>query len=384
MPGSTGYLKSTLTRTNMQEYPNNQQYIDDEPEIDIMELISKLWKKRSMIIKWCICGAIIGLVVGFSLPKTYTASVTLAPEMQQKTSSGVSSIASMMGVNLNNSVDAISVEMFPDVVHSTPFIFELFDLPVTFERKDSVITTSLLEYMKEYQKSPWWTPIIQFPFKALGWCIDLVTSDKEEKEAASLTLNPNNLPKKERKVVKFFADNIIVNVDKKSYKTQMSLVMQDPQVVATVIEAVTENLKNYMSNYRTSKARQDVENLEVICAERKADYYKAQQAYATYVDANKSVNLQSANAERERLQQEMNLAYQVYSQVATNLEGARIQAEQAKPVFVVVQPPVVPYKKTAPSKTKLLIIFTFLAGCCSAGWILFGEDYWKQVKIRCY
>ena len=343
-----------------------------------MELISKLWKKRSMIIKWCICGAIIGLVVGFSIPKTYTAGVTLAPEMQQKTSSGVSSIASMMGVNLNNSVDAISVEMFPDVVHSTPFIFELFDLPVTFERKDSVITTSLLDYMKEYQKSPWWTPVINFPFTALGWCIDLVTPDKEE--VATVELNPNNLPKKERKVVKFFADNIIVNVDKKSYKTQMSLVMQDPKVVATVMEAVTENLKDYMSNYRTSKARQDVENLEVICAERKADYYKAQQAYATYVDANKSVNLQSANAERERLQQEMNLAYQVYSQVATQLEGARIQAEQAKPVFAIIDPVTVPIKKTAPSKAKMLVIFTFLAGCCAAGWVLFGEEYWKKLK----
>ena len=120
----------------MQENYNNQPYYDDEQEIDIMELISKLWKKRSMIIKWCIVGAVIGLVAGFSIPKTYRAGVTLVPEVQQKTSSGVSSIASMMGVNLNNSVDAISAEMFPDIVHSTAFVYELFDLPVTFERND--------------------------------------------------------------------------------------------------------------------------------------------------------------------------------------------------------------------------------------------------------
>ena len=377
MPGLTGHLnKSTMTDNQI-----NNQYIDDESEIDIMELISKLWKNRKMIIKWCIVGAVIGLVVGFSIPKTYTASVTLAPEMQQKTSSGVSSIASMMGVNLNNSVDAISVEMFPDVVHSTPFIVELFDLPVTFERKDSVMTTTLLEYMKEYQKSPWWSYVIQAPFKALGWCIDLVSPEKEgDVTQGDGTLNPNNLPKKERGVVKFFAENIMVNVDKKSFKTEMSLVMQDPLVVATVMEAVTENLKNYMSEYRTSKARQDVENLQVISDLRKADYYKAQQAYAAYIDSNKNVIRQSAQAERERLQQEMNLAYQVYSQVATNLEGARIQAEQAKPVFAVINPVTVPIRKTAPSKAKMLVIFTFLAGCCAAGWVLFGDDYWKKLK----
>lgn len=364
----------------MQENINNQPYYDEESEIDIMELISKLWKRRSFIIKWCIAGAIIGLVAGFSIPKTYKAGVTLAPELQQKTSSGVSSIASMMGVNLNNSVDAINAEMFPDVVHSTPFIYELFDLPVTFERKDSVITVPLLEYMKEYQKAPWWTPIMNFPFKVLGWCIDLVRPDEEEEESGEVVLNPTNLPKKERKVVKYFAENIMVNVDKKSLKTEMSLLMQDPLVVATVMNAVTDNLKDYMSDYRSSKARQDVENLEVICAERKADYYKAQQAYAEYIDANKNVILQSANAERERLQQEMNLAYQVYSQVATNLEGARIQAEQAKPVFVIINPVTVPIKKAAPSKAKMLIIWTFLAGCCAAAWVLFGEEYWKKLK----
>ena len=364
----------------MQENINNQPYYDEESEIDIMELISKLWKRRSFIIKWCIAGAIIGLVAGFSIPKTYWAGVTLAPELQQKTSSGVSSIASMMGVNLNNSVDAINAEMFPDVVHSTPFIYELFDLPVTFERKDSVITVPLLEYMKEYQKSPWWTPIMNFPFKVLGWCIDLVRPDEEEGESGEVVLNPANLPKKERKVVKYFAENIMVNVDKKSLKTEMSLLMQDPLVVATVMNAVTDNLKDYMSDYRSSKARQDVENLEVICAERKADYYKAQQAYAKYIDANKNVILQSANAERERLQQEMNLAYQVYSQVATQLEGARIQAEQAKPVFVIIDPVTVPIRKAAPSKSKMLVIWTFLAGCCAAAWVLFGEEYWKKLK----
>lgn len=357
---------------------NNQPYIDDEQEIDIMELIGKLWKKRAMIIKWCVVGAVIGLVAGFSIPKTYTAGVTLAPETQQRTNSSVSSIASMMGVNLNNSVDAISVEMFPDVVHSTPFIVELFDFPVTFERKDSVITTSLVEYMKEYQRAPWWSAVINAPFKALGWVMSL--GKEKEEEAVAGSLNPTNLPKKERGVVKFFSENIMVNVDKKTGKTSMSLELQDPLVVATVMEAVTENLKTYMSDYRTSKARQDIENLEVICEQRKADYYKAQQAYAQFVDGNKSVIRQSTQAEQERLQQEMNLAYQVYSQVATQLEGARIQEQQAKPVFAIIDPVTVPIKKTAPSKAKMLVIFTFLAGCCAAAWVLFGEEYWKKLK----
>ncbi len=354
---------------------NNQPSIDNDQEIDIIELLSKLWKKRKMIIKWCIVGAILGLIIGFSIPETYNASVTLAPELEQKAGSNVSSIASMMGVNLNNSIDAINAEMFPDVVHSTPFIVELFDLPVTFERKGEMITTSLLDYMKNYQRSAWWSYIPQIPGKILG-----LFSKKEETNVDIAALNPNNLPKKERGVVGFFAENIIVSVDIKSLKTTISLDLQDPQVVYVVVNAVVDNLKEYMSDYRSSKARQDVENLSVICEQRKADYYKAQQAYARHMDSNKSVILQSAQAEQERLQQEMNLAYQVYSQVAQQLEGARITEQQAKPVFAIVQPPVIPLHKVAPSKAKLLIVFTLLAGCCAAIWILFGEDLFEKFK----
>ena len=360
---------------------DNNNYMNpqgmEEQVVDVMELISALWKKRLMIIKWCIAGAVVGLIIGFSIPKTYSSGVTLAPETQQKTSSSMSSLASMMGVNLNNSVDAISVEMFPDVVHSTPFIVELFDLPVQFEWKGEIVNTTLLDYMLEYQKTPWWDTVLKVPFKVLGWAASL---GKEEVEVASGPLNPANLPKKERGVVRYFAQNIMVNVDKKTTKTSMSLQMQDPQVVATVMNAVVENLKRYMSDYRTSKSRQDVENLSAICEERKEDYYRAQKAYAKFVDANKNVVLQSAQAERERLQQEMNLAYQVYSQVAGQLEGARIQEQQDKPVFVILEPVSVPLGKTAPSKAKLLVAFTFLAGCCAAAWVLFGEEVWKKMK----
>lgn len=358
---------------------NFQPQYQDEQEIDIMELISKLWKRRKMIIKWCVVGAVIGLVAGFSIPKTYKAGVTLAPETQQRMGSGVSSIASMMGVSLDNSVDAIDYEMYPDVVSSTPFLFNLLDLPV--QTKDGEINTTLKDYLLEHQKSPWWSYVTSAPFKALGWAISLVKSDKEEEELSEAAeLDMYNLPKDERRVIRHLAENIMVSVDKKSGKTQMSYTAQDPLVVATVMNAVVDNLKDYMSDYRTSKSRQDVENLSVICEERKQDYYKAQQAYAKYMDANKSVIRQSAQAESQRLQQEMNLAYQVYSQVATQLEGARIKVQQAKPVFAILDPVTVPLKKAAPSKAKMLVVFTFLAGCCAAAWVLFGEDYWKKLK----
>ena len=366
----------------MAEQDNKHSKREQGNEIDIMEYVAKLWRHRSLIIKWGFIGAIIGLVVGFSLPKTYKASAVLAPETTENMGgSGISGLAAMVGVSIDNSVDAISIDMFPDVAHSTPFIVGLFDTPVQFERKDTTINTSLLEYILYHQRVPWWSDIIKAPIKVLKWCVSLVKDDNTKDEVLSTDYrNIATLSRKERGVVKYFTEAIIINIDKKSGKTLIEMEMQDPLVVYTTVQAVMDHLKDYMVNYRTSKARQDIENLLVIYNQRKADYYEAQQTYAQYVDANKNVIRQSAQAEQERLQQEMNLSYQIYSQVAAQLETARIKEQETKPVFVVLEPVAVPNMKSAPSKAKMLVLFTILAGCCAAAWVIFKDDVIKMIK----
>ena len=201
----------------------------------------------------------------------------------------------MMGVNLDNSTDAIDYEMYPDVVASTPFLFELLDLQV--KTADGQIDTTLQCYILNHQKSPWWSHVIGAPFKALGWAISLVKPEEEAESGDVAELDIFNLPKDERMAIGYLSKKIMVSVDKKTGKTQMSLELQDPLVVATVLDAVVNNLKDYMSDYRTSKSRQDVANLSVICEQRKQDYYAAQKAYALYTDSNKNIVLNSSKAE---------------------------------------------------------------------------------------
>lgn len=350
----------------------------EESEIDIMDYVMRLWKVRKKILMWCGVGVIVGLVIGFSLPKEYTVKTVLAPETEQKIGSGVSSIASMMGVSLDNSVDAIRVDFFPDVVASTPFLFELSQTPVQFKRKGEVIETDLMDYLLEYQKAPWWGAIISAPFKGLAWVMSLFKEKPEDDPDAAL--DPVNLPTKQRNALAGLGKKITVTVDKKTGKTDIQVVMQDPLVAAKVAETVIANLKSYMTEYRTSKVSQDVENLTVIYNQRKAEYYAAQQAYADYADANSAVVKQSAKAELTRLQQEMNLAYQVFSQVATQLEAARIKEQEAKPVFATIEPVTIPDRKSGPSKAKILLIWVFLFGAGSSAWELWGRDFLNNVK----
>lgn len=339
---------------------------------DLVAVIVKLWHNKTFIIVSCCIGAALGLIIGFSKPRTYEAKIIFAPETEQTMGSGISSIASMMGVNIDNSVDAISIDMLSDVLSSTPFVFDLFQTKV--EMVDGT-QTYLLDYLKHYQKKPWWSYVFGAPFML----IDKLRSDDENAPADSV-LVMTNLPSEEREFVKMFSEILRVEFDKKTGAARLTIRMQDPLVAATVLEEIVRNYKKYMSDYRTSKARQDVENLTLICEERRQDYYKSQQIYADFVDANKNLILLRAQAEQLKLQQEMQLAYQVYSQVATQLEAARLKEQQAKPVFVVIEPISVPLKPVGPGKFTLLVVFTFLSACVSIGWILFGRRIWFMFR----
>ena len=159
-----------------------------EEEIDLLELALKVWAERKWILKCCGYAVIVGLVIAFSIPKEYTATATIAPELSDgKSGGGLSSLAAMAGFNINTSsgADAIYPDLYPDIVSSTPFITGLFNIPV--KDLEGKIDTTLYCYLDEYQRSPWWSVITSAPFKVLGWVVSLY-KDEEEKEGKSIDI----------------------------------------------------------------------------------------------------------------------------------------------------------------------------------------------------
>ena len=173
---------------------------------------------------------------------------------------------------------------------------------------------------------------------------------------------------------------MLADVDKKTAITTLTVTLQDPKVTATVADSVVSKLQQYITAYRTRKAKEDCRYLEQLYRERQAEYYEAQQRYANYVDANSNVVFQSTLAERERLQNDMSLAYQVYSQVAQQLQVARAKVQEEKPVFAVVEPAVVPREPSGTSRKVIVLGLVFLAVAGVAAWELLGKDYWQKFR----
>ena len=120
----------------------------DEVEIDLLEILHKIFTIRKILYKAAIIGLIIGLVVGFSLPKKYTVGVTLSPEMGNDKSNGALAglAASFLGDGITgtNSVDALNISLSSDIVSSTPFLLELLEMQVLVENKESKTLSAYL------------------------------------------------------------------------------------------------------------------------------------------------------------------------------------------------------------------------------------------------
>ena len=373
-------MEQTSEKETKQVYNNHN---DEELEIDLMDLLRKVIGIRKKIYKAAGIGLIIGVIVAISIPKQYTVEVTLSPEMGNNKGGGLSGLAASFlgsGVSMGDGTDALNASLSADIVSSTPFLLELSNMKVPVSGSEEI---SLSSYLDE-ESSPWWSYVIGFPGMVIGGVKSLFIEDEDESifsdKASQGTIE---LSKKESQKIESLKKKIVASVDKKTSMTSVTATFQDSKVAAVVADSVVKKLQEYIIDYRTSKSKEDCLYLEKLFKERQQEYYEVQRKYADYMDSHDNIILQSVRTEQERLQNDMSLAYQVYSQVAGQLQVARAKVQEEKPVFAVVEPAVVPLYPSGTSRKVYVLVFVFLSVCIVISWNLFGKDLLSKFKEVC-
>ena len=357
-------------------------HTDEEIEIDLIDILRKIIGIRKKIYKAAGIGLIIGVIVAISIPKQYTVEVSLSPEIGNNKGGGLSGLAASFlgsGVPMGDGTDALNASLSADIVSSTPFLLELsaMEIPVT---KNKVMT--LNTYLDE-ETSPWWSYVIGFPGMVIDGVKSLFTEEDEITSFGKANQGTIELSKMESMKIEILKKMITASVDKKTSMTSVAVTLQNPRVAAVVADSVVKKVQEYIIDYRTFKAKEDCLYLEKLFKERQQEYYATQKKYADYLDSHDNIILQSVRTEQERLQNDMSLAYQVYSQVASQLQVARAKVQEEKPVFAVVEPAVVPLKPSGTSKKVYVLAFIFLSVCIVIFWNLFGKDFLNKFKEVC-
>lgn len=360
----------------MQENDKNTE--TPEREIDLLELATKLWKQRKTILTWSAIGLLLGLIVAFSIPKEYDASVKLSPETsgQKGGGGGLGALAAMAGLGGaagGSGQDAVYPQLYPDVVGSIPFLTSLFDVKMHLNESNQTVT--LRDYMAHDQRSPWWSKALALPGTILG-----AFSNKPEETGRRHKTDNFRLTPVEEEIITNLKSRISASVDQKTSVITIGVKMQDPLVAAELADTVVSRLQKYIIDYRTAKARKDLAYAEKLNLEAKQAYYTAQQRYADYQDRNQGLILFSAQTTRDRLENEATLAFNLYNQTAQQLQLAKAKVQEITPVYTTVTPATVPLRASSPKKMMILVGFIFLAVVASSAWILLAQPLLNAKK----
>lgn len=313
--------------------------------VEKMLLMIKQHRKKYFLV--ALVSGIVGIIISFSIPKSYTTKIMLAPETSTNSLLGgnLSALSSLVGMNMSgNSSDAIFPEIYPDVVSSVNFLVGLSKMHV--ETADGKVSTTLYDYIENGQKAPWWAFFRYFA----------------KKKKTGDNINPFKLNKDQTGVIKSLDKSIMCSVNKNNGVITIKATAQDALISAVLADSVSSRLQTFITDYRTNKARNDLAYIQKMYAEAKKHYEQARQRYGAFADSNQDIVMASVKTRENDLENEMQLQYNIYSQMTTQLQMAKAKVIEKTPVYAVLQPASVPYRQSSP-KRMLITLALILVGC---------------------
>ena len=316
--------------------------------IDIIDIAKKLWAKKKLYVKTLPIAFVIAAIYIMGFPRYYTTDVKLAPELGGTSmSSTLGSLASTFGFDLDNlqTNDAITPLLYPDLMEDNGFVTGLFNVKV--KSKDGSINTTYHDYLKEHQKSTiWLVPI--------AWIKNLF---KKGQEGGAGFTDPYILSQDEDDIAGSIRDKIKIDFDKKNAVISITIKDQDALICKTIGDSVKARLQDFITEYRTSKARTDYEYYLKLTMEAKRDYEKVRQQYGSLADANSKVALKSLELKLEDMENDLQLRFNAYTTLNTQMQASKAKIQERTPAFTVIKGASMPLK---PSEPKRMIFVAFI------------------------
>ena len=364
---------------------DKEPHIVEEDEIDLVEVAKTIWENRRTIYKTMAVFIVLGLIVAFGSKVEYEASCKLLPDAQDTKMpglGGLGGLAGLAGINLDfGGQGGLSPELYPQIVQSLPFQLEIINKELTFEKKDTVVSSyiyfkeldspSLLGYLKGYT--------IGLPGKVRKWI------SKNEVESKEPVLEPTSgkiirLNKEDTELIENFKDRITTNVDDKTGIISITVGMPDPVAAAELTRRCVELLQVQVINFKINKAKENLQYIKERHKEARNKFETAQEKLASFDDRNINVITARAQSERLRLQNEFNLTFEILKSLSTQLEQAEMKVKEDTPVFSIVEPVKIPVDKSKP-KRRVLMIVAIVIGLFTGILIILVRNY-RQFIIK--
>ena len=367
----------------MQEDMNNGPQFEDEEGIDIMALVKQLWDGRKTIIIWTCAFIVLGFVAALTMKRTYSVSTVMVPQVGgSRSSSSLSSLASLAGIDLSSGSSGaeLSPLLYPQIVNSVTFRKELMYTPVHYAKVDTAV--SMFTYATEIAKPTVMGTIKKYTIGLPGVILGAIRGEKPDVVLPGADADDSSKPlvltNKEVEVMKAVSESVSLAVDKKEGYITLNVVGSEPIQAAELAMKAQQLLQEEITRFRVEKSQSELDYIQARYDEIKAEAETYQEQLARITDKTQNVTTTKDRIEHDRIQSKYNTANSIYSELAKQLEQAKLQVKRDTPVLTVIQPVTVP-DKPSNSRSKTLIVWTFLGAVLGCGWVL-AKGYWPKVK----
>lgn len=327
----------------------------ENEEIDLIEVIGKLWHRRKTILRFILVFLVVGTALAFLLPRKYTAKCTLGLESEDRTTrisvEGMSAFQSTNVGDIRNTQN-VSPAMYPDILFSVPFQKELIYSPLYVNAQGDNVTFYSYLIKPENQK--------QGAYKAISNGVEQLTDE-------------------ENRCLAYLKNALTIKVNNKDGNLKIEVDMPDPQMAAQLTQQVQTMLQRYIAKFRIAKAQAALDFIEERYTEVKGELEQKQKALIEFREKYKDHSSIQLETEEKILTNDYELFFGLYSDIVKQREKAKIQVKEDMPVLTVIEPVVEPTAPSKPQRALILLASLFLGLFTGCGWVLVSPLF-RQIR----
>ena len=342
----------------------------NEDEIDLIALIKSLWLGKKIILKISSGFAVLGILVALSSPVVFTASSTFLPQSSQSGgSSSLSGVASLVGINLGGNISGneIPPSIYPQITESVPYKRAILEIPLNINTSEPTIilknyliekksSFNLIESIKEYTIMLPFTILSAIKGKPKG-------NDKGLKSKMSVSLE-------EEELFETLSDVLSLSVNAKEGFVNLSASMGDPLICAIVAKGAQEILQKSVIDYKIKSASELLTFNQKQLDLKKIEFDSLQNKLALFKDSNLNIIDSRFENRLSGMEAEFEIVNAVYQELSKQLEQSKLQVSKDTQVFSVINPVTIPNERTAPKRSLMVLIYTFIGFILGCGFVL--------------
>jgi capsular polysaccharide biosynthesis protein len=351
---------------------------ENEDEIDLVELIKKVYIEKELIFKAVFLSAFIGVVYALIQPNEFTSSTTFIPQLSSGTKTGGSSLsglASLAGINIGNmeSGSEFPSTLYPQVVNGIPFRLDLLSSKIKLENNSVLV--------KDYFSNN------TFSFNILGtikkYTIglpSLIISSLKKEEVILINSEIYSVTEEDKEFFDKLSVALSLSINEKEGFITISFTDEDKNIAAQITQIAQNLLQEKIIEFKNQSSKEMLDFATKQYSEKKNDYEKLQDQRAVFVDKNINISSSLFQNKLSRLESEVNIAQSIVQQLASQVEQAKLQVNKDTPVFTTIQPVTIPYERSAPKRQQIVVVFVFVGFIISIGYVLVKEPLIKIIQ----